>query len=144
MTGTSPDAPAPPAQTATTTRRASTRPQDRRLRSLFCRFHAIGIVQRAPTYHRSRHGVPTASLSLLTDSDRELDLLVFDKDERRLQRRLSGLQPGARAYAEGDVQAPHVAQRELPQFIATLIFHTTSNGSGPAVIPPDEASETFA
>src|SRR5574337_2093936 len=112
MTGVSTDAPAQDAQAGATTPRASTTPRDRRLRSLFCRFHAVGIVQRAPTYHRSRHGVPTASLSLLTDEDRELDLLVFDKDERRLRHRLSGLQPGARAYAEGDVQAPHVAQRE--------------------------------
>lgn len=136
MIDASPDAPAQHTHAGATT------PRDRRLRSLFCRFHAVGIVQRAPTYHRSRHGVPTASLSMLTDEDRELDLLVFDKDERRLRHRLSGLQPGARAYAEGNVQAPHVAQRELPQFIATLIFHTTSNGSGSPVIPPDKASES--
>lgn len=135
MTGVSTDAPAQDAQAGATT------PRDRRLRSLFCRFHAIGIVQRAPTYRRSRHGVPTASLSLLTDEDREIDLLVFDKDERRLRHRLSGLQPGARAYVEGDVQAPHVTQRELPQFVATLIFHTTSNGSG-SIIPPAAASES--
>jgi hypothetical protein len=136
MTDTSTDAPAQHTQAGATT------PRDRRLRSLFCRFHAVGTVQRTPAYHRSRHNVPTASLSLLTDDDRELDLLVFDKDEHRLRRRLSGLQLGARAYAEGDVQAPHVGQRELPQFIATLIFHTASNGSGSPVIPPHEASES--
>lgn len=107
---------------------AARRPS-RRFRVVFCRFHAVGTIFRPPTYHRSSRGQASASLSMLTDENRELDLIVFDRDETTLQRRLNGLDTGAKVYAEGAVQAPRLTQRELPQFVAEVIFHTNSNGS---------------
>lgn len=108
---------------------AAARRPSRRFRVAFCRFHAVGTISRPPTYHRTNRGQASASLSMLTDEDRELDLIVFDRDETTLQRRLEGLDGGAKVYAEGAVQAPRLTQRELPQFVAEIIFHTTSNGS---------------
>lgn len=109
-----------------------TRRPGRRFRVVFCRFYAIGVVHRPPTYHRTTRGQASASLSMLTNEDRELDLIVFDRDETTLRRRLEGLDAGAKVYAEGAVQAPRLTQRELPQFVAEVIFHTTSNGPDPA------------
>lgn len=121
-----------------------TRRPARRFRSLFCRFHAVGIIQRPPIYHRTNRGQASASLSMLTDEDRELDLIVFDRDETTLRRRLEGVEVGARAYAEGAVQAPRLTQRELPQFMAEIIFHTSSNGPGPAHTSHDQGPPTVA
>lgn len=116
-------------------RAAAIRRPSRRFRVAFCRFHAVGTINHPPTYHRTNRGQASASLSMLTDEDRELDLIVFDRDETTLRRRLEGLDPGAKVYAEGAVQAPRLTQRELPQFVAEVIFHTNSNGSGPTYTP---------
>lgn len=117
------------------THAAVTRRPSRRFRVAFCQFHAIGTINHPPTYHRTNRGQASASLSMLTDKDRELDLIVFDRDETTLRRRLEGLDPGAKVYAEGTVQAPRLTQRELPQFVADVIFHTNSNGPDPTYTP---------
>lgn len=127
-----------------TTQTAPARRPSRRFRVVFCRFHAVGIIHRPPAYHHTNRGQASASLSMLTDEDRELDLIVFDRDETTLRRRLDGVEPGARAYAEGAVQAPRLTQRELPQFVAEIIFHTTSNGPGPAHTSHDQGPPTVA
>lgn len=118
---------------------AARRPS-RRFRIAFCRFHAVGTINHPPTYHRTNRGQASASLSMLTDEERELDLIVFDRDETTLRRRLEGLDTGAKVYAEGAVQAPRLTQRELPQFVAEVIFHTNSNGSGPTHTPHHQES----
>ncbi len=112
--------------TSTTPRR-----RGRRFHSLFCRFHALGSVNKPPVYHRSKRDRASAVLSILTGDDRDLDLLVFDRDEASLRQRLEGLQAGSGVYAEGSVQAPRLSQRELPQFVVDVIFHTNSNGRRP-------------
>jgi hypothetical protein len=118
--------------TATSPTPAPERSRGRRFRSQFCRFHAIGTVNRPPTYARSRRGRASATLSILTGEDRDLDLIVFDRDEATLRHRLHGLQAGARVYVEGTVQAPRLSQRELPQFLAEVIFHTGDHAPAPA------------
>ena len=103
-----------------------------RLRSIFCRFHAIGRVNRLPTYNQTRRGQASAIFSIITDEDRDLDLLIFDRDEPTLRRRLDHLHAGDTIYVEGTVRAPRLFQRELPQFIADdIILQTTTNGQGP-------------
>lgn len=103
-----------------------------RLRSIFCRFHAIGRVNRLPTYNHTRRGQASAIFSIITDEDRDLDLLIFDRDEPTLRHRLDHLHAGATVYVEGTVRAPRLSQRELPQFIADdIILQSTTDGQGP-------------
>jgi hypothetical protein len=113
-------APAPPQQ-------APPAPAGSRAAQGYCHFHGTGSILRAPRYAQTRRGQGSAILGVATDDNRDLDLILRDRDIATLQNRLRGAVPGAIVTFQGQVHPPRFGMREAPQFQAQF-FQVVANG----------------
>lgn len=119
---------------APTAQEARPEPHGSRFEGAYCRFDALGMVLRPPEFARTRRGHVSARLSVAIGPDRDLDILVRDRDLPSLRARLHGAVPGALVLTWGYVHPPRLHHREHPNFFAHYI-RVVSNGAGHLAVP---------